>query len=73
MSRFFWLKSDKKTVEEISFEKYRDLSELNFASRKRSHQLVVVHDNGDMYCLQGRRGVYVCSRQLKQLLGVFNS
>lgn len=69
MSRFFWLKSDGKTVQEISFEAYQKLTNHNWRrSCRNKHKLAVVHDNGDMYCMHGRLCIYLQGAQLKQVL-----
>lgn len=67
MSRFFWLKSDGKTVEQITFEQYQQLCNSNFHNVNK-HQLLVVHQNGDLYCLHGRKGVYFHGCQLEEVL-----
>jgi len=56
--RMFWLKSDRKTVQEVDRPTAMYLL-------KRSH-LVYVHSNGDFFTNRG----YIVAAQFKQILGL---
>lgn len=67
MNRYFWLLSDRKTVREISLEKWRKLRKIDFYSENISYFLIVTYNNA-LAVTKGKTHIWLPLKQLKEVL-----
>lgn len=66
--RYFWLKSDGKTVKEISFEEYRKIVKTEWTWTSNTRMICRLTDS-EIYVRKGQNYFWIPMRQLKEVLG----